>query len=73
MKESYGEVLASHSGLEPYADDGSLAADLVDRLSRIVPVFVFGDLDDKLIMNMRHHPKALSEQSPERYLRSIGC
>lgn len=24
MKESYGEVLASHSGLEPYADDGNV-------------------------------------------------
>jgi len=24
MKESYGEVLASHSGLKPYADDGNV-------------------------------------------------
>ena len=24
MKESYGEDLASHSGLEPYADDGNV-------------------------------------------------
>ena len=24
MKESYGKVLASHSGLEPYADDGNV-------------------------------------------------